>query len=794
MSRFHRPTGAAVAVSAFAAAATFLTLTSWAGLSEAARDYLVPLFWLVGLVAVAGLLLRAATVVAPLVLAGQLLLLLVVLTRMWAPADALLGWLPTPASLVGVGDTLARAVEASSEYPAPVPADVPEFAPLLILAGVAVALLVDFLAATMRAVPLAGLPLLAAFTAPVSLLDGVSWLTFALAAGCFVLLLAADQSSRLSRWGRSFSPASATSGTNGVVDSQPHSVGLGTIFPSAARIGAVGVGLAVLAPVVLPAGTGLFDGDGPGSGDGDGDGVSITNPMVDVKRDLTVGPDEPLVVVQTDDPDPRYLRLTVLDEFTGLVWKPQDRVIPETQRADGAFPPAPGLSGGTPRTEYSASVSVTEAFESTWLPLPYPATSAEAPGDWRYDLDTLDLIRRDPGLTSAGLEYSYTALDVEPRPEDLVQAGPAPRRIAFANTDLPSSTPPWITDLAQEVTAGADSTFERAVMLQDWFREDGGFQYSLDRGSGSSLNQLELFLGTGPGSRTGYCEQFASAMAMMARSLGIPARVAVGFLRPDPAGPDRWVYSTRDMHAWPEIYLHGAGWVRFEPTPGDRAEAVPSYTSGRIPDPQDLATPSATPSEELPSPPVPEQPTDQAPTTAASDGFPWGRTALGVLGVLVLAGLVVGPRLARASVRRRRLTEGSPGDRVEGAWAEVRATALDLGLGWDDGVTLRQRARALLPSVKAAPEAVRSLERLVLLLEQARYSRGGVAEEAAEAAEQHLGEVTDAMSQSVTRRTRRGATWLPVSLWRGRRIHSVRMRSESGAGARRQTEADSVSL
>ncbi|MGM3293757.1 transglutaminase-like domain-containing protein, partial [Escherichia coli] len=86
--------------------------------------------------------------------------------------------------------------------------------------------------------------------------------------------------------------------------------------------------------------------------------------------------------------------------------------------------------------------------------------------------------------------------------------------------------------------------------------------------TGNGGDELEEFLTDDEDGRTGYCEQFASAMAVMARSLGIPARVAMGFLEPTEEGRGQWVYSTDDLHAWPELYFAGQGWVRFEPTPG----------------------------------------------------------------------------------------------------------------------------------------------------------------------------------------------------------------------------------
>ena len=77
--------------------------------------------------------------------------------------------------------------------------------------------------------------------------------------------------------------------------------------------------------------------------------------------------------------------------------------------------------------------------------------------------------------------------------------------------------------------------------------------------------------------RRGYCVQFATAMIMMARAQGIPARMAIGFLPGQAAGTDKYIVKASDAHAWPELFFQGYGWLRFEPTPGARAGTPPPY-------------------------------------------------------------------------------------------------------------------------------------------------------------------------------------------------------------------------
>lgn len=792
----QRPALAALA--ALTASTTFFTLLSWSALTDRSSSFLLPLFGVCCLTAGVNFACRALGVsrlLMPLVEVGVAGL---ALNCLLAARESVAGIVPTLASLRSVNDQVVMAMATSQQYAAPIPRSATDdFAPLLVVAGVGVVVLVDLCVFTLRRVPLAGLPLLAAFTAPVSLLGGVPWPVFFCAAVSFVLLLAVDQTVRLSRWGRGL--GSAPAGLAGPVrDRQPREIRLGTVWPSASRLAMAGVGLAVVAPLLVPTGPGMFH---PGSGGafGGGGDVAISNPMLDIKRNLDRGDDIDLVNVQREgSAAPTYLRLTVLDSFDGEVWRPSERTIPQEQRASGKLPSPPGLDARTRVKGVNMRVGVLPGFPTTWLPTPYPAESVTVAGDWRYDLRTLDIVSADEDVNAAGLSYDTVALDVEPRVRQLVNAPSAPADIYAEATDLPDVMPDSVRTRALEATKGAKSPFEEAVRLQEWFRETGGFTYSLDRAEGSGLEQLQLFIGTGPGSRTGYCEQFAAAMTLMARTLGIPARVAVGFLRPEDRGTGIWTYSAHDLHTWPELYFEGVGWTRFEPTPQDRTEGAPGYTAGAIPTPQG-ADPSPSDSEEIaPNGRVAEEPTQRETAPAAqvaeeSTSYV-GRIAIGA-GAAAVVALLVAPRLLRRAQRRRRLggppvTAGDEAsraggrraeERAEDAWAELRATALDLGLGWDDVETLRRRARGLAPHLGGRAELHSSLESLVLLVERGRYAaRGPSADEAAQVG-QETAKVVAALEEESSPRARRRATWAPASLWRGRRAQVSRRVTRVGA-------------
>ncbi len=778
-----------VLLTLLATLAAYFTLTGWSDMVGDPSSFLDPLGRLALLYAVASVGLRALPLPRWLLLLVQAYLLWVLLNVESLGMDLRSALEPLPATLADHVTALDDGVAAAQRYPSPVPSSVRTIAPLLITGGAGILVLVDLFAVTFRRVPLAGLPLLAAFTVPVAILGGFPWLTFAVAGAFFVLLLGADHLSRLSQWGRTFT--SRRTGEDGGALGAAEA--LQRNGPLTLQIGAVALAAAVLAPLAIPEYDGLVGQGGPG-GNGKGRTVSLENPITDMQRDLDRGPDVPLVYVRTDDPDPAYLRVTALDQFDGDAWRPGRRELPSSQKAQGTLPRPVGAGDAYRAETYGYRFRATGDLRSTWLPLPFPARAAAAPGDWRYDSETRDVRSIGDGLTTAGLEWQATGDKVDPAARDLVESLPAPAALARANTELPwDQTPGWLEDLVDRITGGADSDFAAAVAMQRFFRDDDRFTYSTDNADGSGIGALRSFLTT---DRTGYCEQFATSMALMARVYGIPARVAVGFLRPDPAGPGEVVFSTHDLHAWPELYFEGAGWVRFEPTPGDRARTVPDYTRGTVPqlrpdDPQvsQSAAPSASPTRRI------RQDVTAPADAAAQDGGPSPWWPVGAVALLVL--LLV-PRGLRETARRRRTSGDDGGALVEGAWAELRATALDLGLGWDDRVTLRVRALGLADVLRRGAVARRrtsaddvvdegvaleALQSLVTAVERSRFSAHVPSVESGRAAVEAAATVATALRQRVTEPARLRATWLPRSLAApGRTVSSATSSGRSAAG------------
>jgi len=770
MTRRHARLGPGLLLSCLAAGTTWFAMNAWRELTMSPGDFLNPLLLLGAVIAVTGALARwwrwpgLAVVGLQLVVSTALACLMLVGT----PVPVGGGW-------TELTTTISDAIDTANRYAAPIRPELPPVDVLLVFGGLACLLLVDLLACTLRRVPLAGLPLLAVFSVPLGMVDTtISPWVFATTAGGFLSMLYLQESDQVARWGRPIGEDRETG--------DPIAFGAGShaVRGTASLIGGAATALAVLVPVLVPAtGWHLFD---FGPGNGDGEQIHVSNPTVDLVRDLKQGKDVPLVHVTTTDPDPSYLRILTLTRYNAAEWSPGDRDVPVGNLADGAMPPVAGLSVQIPRQQYPYEISISPLFDSRWLPTQPPISRITASGDWRYDDKTMDFLAGNDQLSAAGLEYSLTAIRPDISSDTLAEASPPGGKVDKMFTDLPKDVPPIVGDLAAEATAGATTEYEKAVALQNWFREDGGFSYSLDGAEGSGNEALIQFLSEGPGGRIGYCEQFASAMAVMARELGIPARVAIGFLRPSADGPDGWTYSSLDMHAWPELYFDGAGWVRFEPTPSDRAGDVPGYTvpgTGPGAEPSASAEPSDSGSTSASAQPRPIEDSGFNADAAAPSGggTHWGRIVGGLAVVAALLVALLLPRLVRRRRRERRLAAGSP----ELVWEELRDTAVDLGASWPRGRSPRA-TRAWLVDLfgapvgphtaerpargpEVAPEAVGSIDRIVRTLELLRYSRSGAQVDPVRL-RADAEECLAALAGGATRSARRRATWWPRTVLR----------------------------
>lgn len=172
-------------------------------------------------------------------------------------------------------------------------------------------------------------------------------------------------------------------------------------------------------------------------------------------------------------------------------------------------------------------------------------------------------------LRTARPVTSRIAYDPVSDPSPYLAVEPDPLVLA-ANLTLPPGLPPIVAGTARQVVGEERDPYRKAILLVGYFHS--GYTYSLDTPPGEG-HPLEVFIGQ---TKTGYCEYFASAMALMLRSQGVPARLVAGYLGGDYNSTGSY-YLVRQLsaHTWVEAYIDGRGWLRLDPTPPDQGPASP---------------------------------------------------------------------------------------------------------------------------------------------------------------------------------------------------------------------------
>ena len=412
-------------------------------------------------------------------------------------------------------------------------------------------------------------------------------------------------------------------------------------------------------------------------------GRVVISPLVDIRGRLVSQAEAVMFRVRADERS--YWRLTSLDKFDGQVW---------TSRADYASRPTqlPSLFQSGSSVQESVQQYRIEQMGAVWLPAAFEPrslvanTESTAGGDFGYEPTSSTLIVGRSLANSDGLAYTVSSALPRFDPEVLMGISPdaatVPELAPYAV--LPPDFSPQVSDLAEQLTTGAESGYEQALALQNFFR-DGSFTYDANVAPGHSGNRIEEFLST----RRGYCEQFAGTFAAMARSLGLPARVAVGFTvgEADPDDPDLYVVRGKHAHAWPEVHLPGVGWVAFEPTPGRGAPGAQNYTG--VAENQAIGALEAAPVEDSPdldSALAPEAPIDfdsllppdslgtgdvQAEAGDDGGGLAWGAwIAILAPSLAVLLFLLVPPFKKLRNQRRFLRATGNRG-KIRLLWAET---------------------------------------------------------------------------------------------------------------------------
>ncbi|MGW3142530.1 transglutaminase TgpA family protein [Streptomyces sp. NPDC001139] len=755
-----------------------LALCAWAATlmaSCALLPLVTPATWILqaalmlGVQSGVGAATRRVPLARPLTVAAQALVTLLMLTLVFARQQAFLGIVPGPEAFRHFAELLQQGGDDIARYAIPAPLESHGIR-LMLLGGVMIiGLAVDTLAVTFRSAAPAGLPLLALYSVAAGLSDGgTDWLWFLVAAAGYLMLLLAEGRDRLSQWGRVFGGAPRTPGA------EP-----GAVAPvrTGRRIGVLALGLALVVPAVLPSMSGgLLDGAGTGVGAGNGSGgtISAVNPLVSLRDSLNVDEDRQVLSLKTNgDVADLYLRIVSLDDFDGSTWKPSKRHV---TGVPDKLPTPTGLGPDVKRAEIETRVSAADWYAQDWLPMPYPPSGVQVGGKWRYEPVGMTLVG-DHGETTRGKTYLVKSLDVQPTAEQLADAPEPPKALKDEYTQLPKSLPDVVRTTARKVTEGSTSHYEQAVKLQDWFAVNGGFQYSTQVQVGTGSQAIAKFLKD----KEGFCVHFSFAMAAMARSLGIPARVAVGFAPGTPQSDRSVSVGLKDAHAWPELYFEGVGWTRFEPTPN--RGVTPSYTQSDTPGSSlpDLprssqsagasvsSAPSATTSCGVQQKKLQEcgnaLPADTA--TPGGGGPAWyeiaGWTLLGLLALVVpllpmlwrirrrTVRLASAQHSASGTVSARGRDERAADGRATGevtltgvsttaveaearyaaemaaghvlaVWRELTDTAWDYGIVPDDALTPRKAAARIVRLGELEPAAAESVHRVASAVEQVLFA------------------------------------------------------------------------
>ncbi|MBP2217764.1 DUF3488 and transglutaminase-like domain-containing protein [Arthrobacter sp. CAN_C5] len=636
--------------------------------------WLNPLAFTVGAVLIVMGAARSARLPGALVPAAGIVALVGALVWQYFPAQSVFGIFPGEGAAGRLTVLLNHAENTVVSQVAPVLPGTGIFMVVCAAVGL-IAILTDTLATTLRMPATSGLALLAILVVPAVVRpQSVVVPGFVAAVVGFLILLGCSQ------WRDSQTPGASRDASGGRL-----ARGL--------SIGAAALAVTILVPLAIPGfNVGLFPQGARVNLWGTATGL---NPVVTLGNDLRNPTGFGRITYATNSPEALYLRAVTLEDFDGERWEPDQRYgvrLPGVEEMGTEEVRAAIDEGAVTTTRIT-----TDTFTSPWLLAPYaPVGFSDLAGRWSWDPLNHSVIATDNGST-AQQQYVVRSAGPALTRSRLQAVGPAPEGAVDAQfLRLPDTTPGIIEQTAVQLTEDIVNPYEQALAIQSYLRGPS-FTYSVDAPveggyDGNSLDVVARFLE----SKSGYCVHYAGAMAVMARVVGIPSRVAVGYAPGTPtgesvSGPDgveltEFTVTSLDAHAWPELYFDDLGWVKFEPTPS--RGVVPEYAQTAFAP----GAPATNPDNLDPGGnPLTDPGTIGTPDQGAEDLPPESETAdrardtstlvLGVLlGSVLLLFVPLLLRVLRRQRRRRRFS-GAGGGRAAAAlaWAEVVDLAADYG-------------------------------------------------------------------------------------------------------------------
>jgi hypothetical protein len=501
-----------------------------------------------------GLGLRAMRTPILVVGLAQMFALLCLLVALFTDSGVF-GLFPGPTSLGDLGEVLRTSIEVVRTGVPPVEPTQAVLCLVVVAIGL-VAVLVDTLAVSAGTPAACGLVLLCVYAVPASLADEMlPWWAFVLGAISFAALLAVDGAHRHQQWRN----RPVVQGT-----------GVGVGSPAALVSGAVSIALFAGATITFIGTVGQLPGGQGGTGQG---GLGL-NPFTQLRGMLDQDGNVELFRVRGLGEDGRYLRaLTLADFDSNGGWGGADQ-LPRGVSTDGELPPPTGQEGYGPSADTAEIEIESVNSKDKWAPVfGTPRRMHDLPEGIRYDPSSGMLFAASELTLPRYIEEADLSL---PGGEQLRRARPPisgeidPRYLAADNIE------PRVQQLADRLTAGRGSMFDKVRAIQSYFATSNGFSYDTQTAAGSDEDALVDFLFR---SKTGFCEQYASAMGILLRAANIPSRVAMGYTGGFKSGDYRSI-TTQNAHAWVEVFFPRLGWMQFDPTPlSDGTTYTPPYVS-----------------------------------------------------------------------------------------------------------------------------------------------------------------------------------------------------------------------